>query len=85
MGRMGLLRNVLLIMALILVVWAALLLVSYTTAITILYTLEFPEDAIISSARVVIGLLIASAWILGWYKLTRLWLYRILLPRRRET
>ena len=82
---MSLLRNVLVILALILIIWATLLLVSYITAITILYTLEFPGDTAISIARVVLGLIIAGAWILGWYKLTRLWLYKILLSRKRET
>ncbi|MEM1976990.1 MAG: hypothetical protein QXI18_05180 [Nitrososphaerota archaeon] len=81
---MSLSRNVLAIIALMLIIWASLLLVSYVAAITILYTLEFPGDTLISIARVILGLLIAGAWVLGWYKLTRLWLYKILLSRRRE-
>jgi hypothetical protein len=79
---MGLARNVLMILALLILVWAAFLLVSYVITVTVLYTLELPGDTIISIIRVALGLLITGAWILGWYKLTKLWLYRILLPRR---
>jgi hypothetical protein len=79
---MGLARNVLMILVLLILVWAAFLLVSYVITVTVLYTLEFPGDTVISIIRVAFGLLIAGAWILGWYKLTKLWLYMILLPRR---
>lgn len=83
---MNLIRNVLAIALLITIIWITFLLISYVTSITILYTLEqFPENILLSVFRVVTGALTAGAWIVGWYKLTKLWLYRILLSRRRET
>jgi energy-coupling factor transporter transmembrane protein EcfT len=82
---MGLARNILMIIVLLILVWAIFLLVSYVITVTVLYTLELPGDTTISIARVVLGLIIAGAWILGWYKLTKLWLYKILLARKRET
>ena len=82
---MGLLRNILVILILLIVVWATFLLVSYIISVMIFYTLEFPENVVIGATRVIIGFFIAGAWILGWYKLTRFWLYGILLSRKRET
>jgi len=77
-------RNILAILLLITIVWISFLFVSYITSITILYTLEFPENPLIGTLRVVIGVLIAGAWVAGWYKLTKLWLYKILLSRKQE-
>ncbi len=76
---MKLARNVLAVSLLITIVWVSFLFVSYVISITILYTLEFPENPAVSVLRVIIGLLIAGAWIMGWYELTKLWLYKILL------
>ena len=83
---MNLIRNVLAIILLITIIWVTFLFISYVTSITILYTLEqFPGNILLSVFRVVIGALTAGAWIAGWYKLTKLWLYKILLSRREET
>jgi hypothetical protein len=81
---MGLARNILMIIILLTLVWAIFLFASYVITATVLYTLELPGDTITSIARVVLGIIIAGAWILGWYKLTKLWLYKILLAGRRE-
>ncbi len=83
---MKVLRNLLLIMLLITIVWITLLFISYIISVTVFYTLEHLPSAILPSIlRVVIGLIIAGAWIIGWYQLTKAWLYKILLSRKEET
>lgn len=80
---MGLKRNFLLILLLLTIVWATFLVVSYAVAITVFYTLEYPQISILMSiSRVAVGLVIMCCWIIAWYKLTKLWLYRILLRKR---
>jgi len=82
---MGLKRNLGSVLCLLIIVWITFLAVSYLIAITIFYTLEYSQTAIfLSVLRVIIGLAIASGWVIVWYKLTKFWLYRILL-RREET
>jgi len=73
-------RNLAAVLALILLVWASFLAVSYVISVTVFYTLEhYPRDIVLSVLRVVIGLSIAGAWIIGWYALTKIWLYKVLL------
>jgi len=76
---MGLIRNILALMALMSIASATFLLVSYAVSLTVFYTLEYPGDTAISILRVLIGLATAFIWVAAWYYLTRLWLYRILL------
>ncbi len=77
---MSLGRNLAAALTLLLVVWASFLVVSYVISVTIFYTLEhYPRDVVLSVLRVVIGLLITGIWILGWYKFTKIWLYKVLL------
>ena len=81
---MGLLRNVLAVMALMVAVWGSLILVSYLVSVTVFYTLEhLPSNVLLSVLRVVMGLAVAAGWAFGWYLLTKTWLYRVLLSRRR--
>jgi len=76
---MGLTRNLVSVMILMLIVWGTFLLVSYVVSITIFYTLEYPSDTFLSILRVLIGLATAGVWVIGWYALTRFWLYKLLL------
>jgi len=76
---MGLKRNLASVMALMAIVWGTFLLVSYVISVTIFYTLEYPSDTVLSVLRVLIGLVTAGIWVMGWYALTKLWLYKILL------
>ena len=77
---MGLKRNVLSVICLMLIVWATFLLVSYIISVTIFYTLEYSQrNLFLSVVRVLIGVSIAGAWVVAWYKLTKIWLYKILL------
>ena len=81
---MSLLRNVLAIMALMVAVWGSLILVSYLVSVTVFYTLEhLPSNVLLSVLRVVMGLAVAAGWAFGWYLLTKTWLHKILLSRRR--
>ncbi len=77
---MSLSRNILTVMALLTIVWASLLAVMFIMAFTIFPALEQTGGALILNIlRVSLGLLIFAIWVYAWYKLTRLWLYRILL------
>ncbi|MCD6341326.1 MAG: hypothetical protein J7L83_00485 [Thaumarchaeota archaeon] len=53
---------------------------SYIISVTIFYTLEYSQrNLFLSVVRVLIGVSIAGAWVVAWYKLTKIWLYKILL------
>lgn len=73
-------RNIVLVIALLTVVWSSLLIVTYIIAFTIFPALEQTgEPLILSILRLGVGLLVFALWVYGWYILTRTWLYRILL------
>lgn len=77
---MSLAKNVLILLILLVIVWASFLLVAYVMAFTIFPALEQGEGNVaMSVARVIIGATVFSAWIYGWYALTRFWFYRVLL------
>ncbi|HDD40409.1 MAG: hypothetical protein DRN65_01610 [Thaumarchaeota archaeon] len=79
---MGLWKNLGSVLCLLTIVWATFLVVSYITAVTIFYTLEYSQATVFMSVlRVLIGLAIAGGWIAIWYNLTKFWLYRILLKK----
>lgn len=80
---MGLRRNLVGVLCLFTIIWITFLVVSYFIAITIFYTLEYPQTTIsMSILRVAIGLAVAGGWVIAWYKLTKFWLYRILLSKK---
>ncbi|MCS7132819.1 MAG: hypothetical protein NZ918_03785 [Aigarchaeota archaeon] len=80
---MGLGKNFVSVLVLFTVIWATFLVVSYLIAITIFYTLEYPQMmSSMSILRVIVGLVIAGGWVTAWYKLTRFWLYRILMGKK---
>lgn len=77
---MSLLRNILMVMVLLTIVWASLLSVMFIMAFTIFPALEQTSGPLLLSIlRVGLGLLIFAAWVYAWYTLTKLWLYRVLL------
>lgn len=79
---MSLRRNFLNVFCLFIIIWITFLLISYLIAVTIFYTLEYPQTTIFMGVlRIVIGLVIAGGWVIAWYRLTRFWLYRILLRK----
>lgn len=73
-------KNTLMLLILLTIVWATFLLVTYILASTLFPALEQTDgDLFLSVARVAVGILTFSAWVYGWYRLTRFWLYRLLL------
>lgn len=77
---MAVMKNTLSLILLLTIIWASFLLVTYILASTLFPALEQADgDLATSLARVVIGVSTFSAWVYGWYRLTRFWLYRLLL------
>ena len=74
------LKNLAAVLGLLAIVWATFLLVSYILASTLFPAIEQASRNIFASIlRVIIGLATFTAWVLAWYTLTKIWLYKVLL------
>jgi len=77
---MRLLKNLAAVLGLLAIVWATFLLVSYILASTLFPAIEQASQNIFASIlRVIVGLATFTAWVLVWYTLTKIWLYKVLL------
>ena len=77
---MRLLKNLAAVLGLLTIVWATFLLVSYILASTLFPAIEQASQNIFASIlRVIAGLATFTAWVLVWYTLTKIWLYKVLL------
>ena len=77
---MRLLKNLAAVLGLLAIVWATFLLVSYILASTLFPAIEQASQNIFASIlRVIVGLATFMAWVLAWYTLTKIWLYKVLL------
>ena len=74
------LKNLAAVLGLLAIVWATFLLVSYILASTLFPAIEQASQNIFASIlRVIVGLATFTAWVLVWYTLTKIWLYKVLL------
>ena len=77
---MKLLKNFAAVLGLLTIVWVTFLLVSYILASTLFPAIEQASQNILASImRVIVGLATFMIWILIWYTLTKIWLYKVLL------
>mgnify|MGYP000014570560 CR=1 FL=1 len=77
---MKLLRNFAAVLGLLAIVWITFLLVSYILAETLFPAIEQASQNILASIlRVIVGLMTFMIWVVIWYTLTKIWLYKILL------
>ncbi|RLG09635.1 MAG: hypothetical protein DRN68_01080 [Thaumarchaeota archaeon] len=77
---MKLLKNFAAVLGLLAIVWVTFLLVSYILASTLFPAIEQASQNILASImRVIVGLATFMIWILIWYTLTKIWLYKVLL------
>jgi len=74
------LRNLAAVLGLLAVVWVTFLLVAYILAATLFPAIEQASQNLLASMlRVIVGITTFMVWILIWYTLTKIWLYKILL------
>ena len=79
MDLMRLLKNLAAVLGLLAIVWATFLLVSYILASTLFPAIEQASQNILAGIlRVIVGLATFTAWVLAWYTLTKIWLYKVL-------
>lgn len=73
------LRNTLMVLALLTIVWIGFLVVTFVLAYTLFPAIEFPDKSLLTGLiRVAIGMAAIASWIYGWYILTRMWLRKML-------
>jgi len=79
LGLMRLLKNLAAVLGLLAIVWTTFLLVSYILASTLFPAIEQASQNVFAGIlRVIVGLATFTAWVLAWYTLTKIWLYKVL-------
>lgn len=65
------------------IVWIGFILVTFILAYTLFPAIEYADgDSVLGLVRVFIGVTVLASWIYGWYKLTKIWFYRLMLRDR---
>lgn len=76
---MSLLRNTLMVLALLTIAWLGFIVVTYILAYTLFPAIEYADGSLlIGLLRVIVGIAVIALWVYGWYTLTRIWLRRML-------